>query len=46
MWMTNSGGGCMSMSDDRPDPESRVILKDGRMGLNWRTTNVSATSFS
>lgn len=32
----------MAMSEDLPDPDSRVILKDGQIVLDWRKTNVAA----
>ncbi len=32
----------MTMSEDLPDPESRVMLKDGRVVLQWKKTNVRA----
>lgn len=32
----------MAMSEDLPDPNSRVMWKDGRVVLDWRKTNVAA----
>jgi choline dehydrogenase-like flavoprotein len=32
----------MAMSEDLPDPESRVMWKHGRVVLDWRKTNVAA----
>lgn len=32
----------MAMSEDLPDPESRVLWKDGGVVLDWRRTNVAA----
>jgi choline dehydrogenase-like flavoprotein len=32
----------MAMSEDLPDPESRVLWRDGRVALHWRRTNVVA----
>jgi choline dehydrogenase-like flavoprotein len=32
----------MAMSEDLPDPSSRVIWKDGQIVLDWRKTNVAA----
>jgi choline dehydrogenase-like flavoprotein len=32
----------MAMSEDLPDPDSRVMWKDGGVVLDWRKTNVAA----
>jgi choline dehydrogenase-like flavoprotein len=32
----------MAMSEDLPDPESRVMWKDGSVVLDWRKTNLAA----
>jgi len=32
----------MAMSEDLPDPESRVMWRNGRVVLDWRKTNVAA----
>jgi choline dehydrogenase-like flavoprotein len=32
----------MAMSEDLPDPESRVLWRDGRVALHWRRTNLAA----
>lgn len=32
----------MAMSEDLPDPQSRVMLRDGRIVLDWRKTNTAA----
>lgn len=32
----------MTMSEDLPDPESRVMWKDGRVVVQWKKTNVAA----
>jgi choline dehydrogenase-like flavoprotein len=32
----------MAMSEDLPDPESRVMWKDGGVVLAWKKTNVAA----
>lgn len=32
----------MAMSEDLPDPASRVMLRDGKIVLDWRKTNVAA----
>ena len=32
----------MAMSEDLPDPQSRVMLKGGQIVLDWRKTNVAA----
>ena len=32
----------MAMSEDLPDPASRVMWKDGQVVLDWRRTNVAA----
>ena len=32
----------MAMSEDLPDPDSRVMWKDGGVVLDWRKTNVDA----
>jgi choline dehydrogenase-like flavoprotein len=32
----------MAMSEDLPDPQSRVMLRDGKIVLDWRKTNTDA----
>lgn len=41
-WLAEHSIHIMAMSEDLPDPASRVMLRDGRIVLDWRKTNVAA----
>jgi choline dehydrogenase-like flavoprotein len=41
-WLAEHSIHIMAMSEDLPDPQSRVLLRDGRIVLDWRRTNVAA----
>lgn len=41
-WMADRSIHIMAMSEDLPDPDSRVMWKAGRVVLDWRRTNTRA----
>lgn len=41
-WMAEHSLHIMAMSEDLPDPASRVMWRDGQIVLDWRKTNVAA----
>lgn len=41
-WLAEHSIHIMAMSEDLPDPDSRVMWRDGRIVLDWRKTNVAA----
>ena len=41
-WMSAHSVDLYAMSEDLPDPESRVTLNGGRVQLNWRRSNMTA----
>jgi choline dehydrogenase-like flavoprotein len=41
-WMAKRSTDWYLMSEDLPDPESRVTLKDGGIVLNWQRSNMKA----
>lgn len=41
-WMSRHGADFYAMSEDLPDPESRVTLDGGRIRLHWRRSNMEA----
>ncbi|WAJ26134.1 FAD-dependent oxidoreductase [Antarcticirhabdus aurantiaca] len=41
-WMAKRSTDWYLMSEDLPDPESRVTLKNGGIVLNWRRSNMAA----
>jgi len=41
-WMSDHALDLYLISEDLPDPESRVVLKDGKVQLLWRRSNMTA----
>lgn len=41
-WMADRSIHIMAMSEDLPDPDSRVMWRDGQVVLDWRRTNTRA----
>ena len=41
-WIANRSFDFYAMSEDLPDPQSRVTVKDGKIVLNWYRTNWAA----
>ncbi|MCX2720996.1 GMC oxidoreductase [Roseibium salinum] len=41
-WISDHALDLYLISEDLPDPESRVVLKDGRIHLLWRRSNMTA----
>ncbi len=41
-WMSNHALDLYLISEDLPDPESRVVLKSGRIQLCWQRSNMTA----
>ena len=41
-WLAEHSIHIMAMSEDLPDPDSRVMWRDGQIVLDWRRTNVAA----
>ena len=41
-WIANRSVDLLAMSEDLPNPDSRVTLKDGQISLDWKRTNWAA----
>ncbi|WP_298987062.1 GMC family oxidoreductase [uncultured Roseibium sp.] len=41
-WVSHHALDLYLISEDLPDPESRVVLKDGKIQLRWRRSNMTA----
>ncbi|MEP3428501.1 MAG: GMC family oxidoreductase [Roseibium sp.] len=41
-WMSGHALDLYAISEDLPDPESRIVLKDGKVQLIWQRTNMTA----